>query len=59
MAVDLNTVYLGSKREQAYELGDFAIMACFGLLMVVFSIFICFLIIFRYNVIKFAGNNVY
>ena len=50
MTVGLSTVYIGQERPQAYELVDFAIMAGFGLLMVIFSIFICFLIIFRYNV---------
>lgn len=51
MTVGLGTVFI-EKREQAYELVDFAIMAGFGSLMVIFSIFICFLIIFRYNVIE-------
>ena len=50
MNADLNSIYLPLKREQAYELLDFVVMAAFGLFMMTFSIFICFLIIFKYRV---------
>lgn len=50
MNADLNSIYLPLKREQAYEFFDFVVMAAFGLFMMTFSIFICFLIIFKYRV---------